>query len=146
MPKIEECLAERGEFELPVLVSKLSYGSIVLGICDARTKVVQNLGAGVCRSATVVHSGPRWCGPGYSLTVASGTVGWGTAGAEAGDRGLGRRRGGRREVAASIFCSIGLRRMASLDQWWRGHRQEVRRSRHRERELRLVCDRIQHAT
>ena len=38
-------MAERGEFELPVLVSKLSYGSIVLGICDARTNVVQNLGA-----------------------------------------------------------------------------------------------------
>ncbi len=40
-----DSLAERGEFELPVLVSKLSYGSIVLGICDARTNVVQNLGA-----------------------------------------------------------------------------------------------------
>ena len=38
-------MVERGEFELPVLVSKLSYGSIVLGICDARTNAVQNLGA-----------------------------------------------------------------------------------------------------
>ena len=67
--------------------------------------------------------GPRCAAPGYSLAVAFGTVGWGTAGAESCDQGLERRRGGRREVAAPIFCSIGLRHMAGLDQCWRGHRQ-----------------------
>jgi hypothetical protein len=135
-------MAERSEFELPVPFLN-SQTTALFYVCDARTKTAWRR---VCHSATVVHSGPALCGQGYSLEVASGTVGWSTAGAEAGNRGLGRRRCGGREVVAPIFCSIRLRHMAGLDQWWRGHRQEVRRSRHRERERRLVCDRIQHAT
>ena len=54
-----DSLAERGEFELPVLVSKLSYGSIVLGICDARTNVVQNLGAVSITAPPSWIRGPR---------------------------------------------------------------------------------------